>query len=173
MALVAGHTLSALLLFATILAIVTPLFVALASLVNLPFSPLLLTGVLVSPLLALPAIGIGLLVSAAAPTARSAIFFFAVILAALIVVQIGYGALAQVPPTTRYYDALLFLREVLRVIREALQWLSPLALLSEGLDAAVRADWPDMVLHLATGIVGGVVWLALAVWALHRRGVLP
>jgi hypothetical protein len=171
--LVAGHALSAVLLYAAFLLITTPVFVALAFLVNLPFPPLLLAGIIVSPLFVLPAIGIGLFVSALAPSARSAIFLFAAILAGLIVVQVGYGALMQVPPTTRYYDALLFLREVLRVVREALQWLSPLALLSEGLDAAVRADWRDLAMHAAAGVGGGLVWLALATWALNRRGVLP
>jgi ABC-type transport system involved in multi-copper enzyme maturation permease subunit len=171
--LVAGHALSALLVYAAILLVTTPVFFALAFLVNLPFPPLLLLGIALSPLLVLPAIGIGLVLSALASSARTAIFLFAAILAGLIVVQVGYGALQQVPPTTRYYDALLFLREVLGAVREALRWLSPLALLSEGLDAALRADWRELSLHAAAGFGGGLVWLALATWALNRRGVLP
>ena len=171
--LVAGHAISALLLYIVFLLITTPVYVAIAWVVNLPLSPLLVTGMVVSPLFILPAIGIGLLISAWAPSARSAVFLFAAVLAVLTAVQIGYGALQQVPPTTRYYDALLFLREVLRIVREALLWLSPLALLSEGLDAALRADWAETARLLASGAIGGLVWLALAVWALQRRGVLP
>ena len=54
-----------------------------------------------------------------------------------------------------------------------MQWVSPLALLSQGLDAAFRESWRELLLYVASGIGGAVVWLALAVWALARRGVLP
>ena len=76
-------------------------------------------------------------------------------------------------PTSRYYDALLFLRELLQAMREALQWISPLELLSQGLDAANRASWRELLLHVVSGLVGAAIWVALAVWALGRRGVLP
>jgi hypothetical protein len=96
-----------------------------------------------------------------------------VVLASLLVVQLGYSALLQIPATSRYYDALLFLREVLRALREALHWLSPLALLSDGLDAAVRADWRELALNASSGLAGGVIWTVLATRALDHRGVLP
>jgi hypothetical protein len=98
---------------------------------------------------------------------------FATALAFVLAAQVGYSALVQLPPTSRYYDALLFLRELLRVIREALQWVSPLALLNQGLDAAFRGSWRELLLYVASGIGGAAIWLALAVWALTRRGVLP
>jgi hypothetical protein len=114
-----------------------------------------------------------LFISAIASSARGAVFLFAAALAVVLAAQIGYSALLQVPPTSRYYDALLFLRELLRVIRETLQWVSPLALLSQGLDAAFRGSWRELMLCVASGVTGAVIWLALAVWALARRGVLP
>ena len=94
-------------------------------------------------------------------------------LAVVLAAQIGYSALLQIPPTSRYYDALLFLRGLLQVIRETLQWVSPLALLSQGLDATFRGSWHELLLYVASGVGGAVVWLFLAVWALARRGVLP
>ena len=172
-ALIAGHALSGVLLSVLFLLVAVPIFLLLGLLVNLPFPPSLFIGLLAAPAFVAPAIGIGLFISALAPSARSAMFLFAAVLAALVVVQAGYGALAQVPPTTRYYDALLFLREVLRVVREALQWLSPLALLSEGLDAAFRADWREVAALALLGLAGAALWLWLAAWALTRRGVLP
>ena len=171
--LIAGQALSGVLLYILFLLIAVPVFLLLGLLVNLPFPLALLAGLLVSPAFVAPALGIGLVISALAPSARSAIFLFAAVLAALVVVQVGYGVLLQVPPSARYYDALLFLRELLRVVREALQWLSPLALLSEGLDAAIRTDWRELLALALVGLVGGGVWLGLAVWALTRRGVLP
>jgi hypothetical protein len=98
---------------------------------------------------------------------------FAAVLAIVLAAQIGYSALLQIPPTSRYYDALLFLRALLRVIRETLQWVSPLALLSQGLDAAFRGSWRELLLYVASGVGGALTWLVLAVWALARRGVLP
>ena len=41
------------------------------------------------------------------------------------------------------------------------------------IDAALRANWRDLGLHILSGLAGGAVWLALAGWALRRRGVLP
>jgi hypothetical protein len=120
-----------------------------------------------------PAVAIGLFISAIAPSTRSAVFLFALMLAFVLAVQVGYSALLQIPPTSRYYDALLFLRELVRAVRDALQWVSPLALLSAGLDAAARANWPELLRLAVSGLVGTVVWLALAAWAMGRRGVLP
>ncbi len=171
--LIAGQALSGLVLYGIFLLITIPVFLLLALLVNLPFPPLLFAGLLVSPALIAPAIGLGLLISALALSARSAIFLLAVVLASLLVVQLGYSALLQIPATSRYYDALLFLREVLRALREALHWLSPLALLSDGLDAAVRADWRELALNASSGLAGGVIWTVLATRALDHRGVLP
>jgi hypothetical protein len=170
--LVAAHAISGLLMFGALLLLTAPGFLIMALIINLPFPPALLAGLLVSPALVAPALGIGLLVSAASPTARSAMLGVVGIMAALFLVQAGYSALMQAPPTSRYYDALLFLRQLWLMVRATLDWISPLALLSEGLDAAARADWRGLALRTASGLVGGVLWLGLAVYALGRRGVL-
>src|SRR5262249_54545457 len=145
----------------------------LSATVNLPLPPNLLLGAAVSPALVAPAIAIGLCISAVAPSGRSAALIFGLVLAVLLAVQVASSALLQIPPTSRYYDALLFLREALATFRNVLSWLSPLALLSEGLDAAYRADWSELVAYSGIGLVGCIVWSALAVWALMQRGVLP
>jgi ABC-type transport system involved in multi-copper enzyme maturation permease subunit len=171
--LLAAQALSGLVLAGLFLLLTTPVFLVMSLLVNVPFPRLLLAGLLLSPALLAPAIGIGLFLSAIMPTARAAIFGLAAVLAALLVVQIGYSVLLQVPPTSRYYDALLFLRQALQSVRAAVHWLSPLTLLSDGLDAAVRGSWRELALDVASSLVGGVIWLALAAAALARRGVLP
>jgi ABC-type transport system involved in multi-copper enzyme maturation permease subunit len=171
--LVGGHLLAALVVYGLFMLIAIPLLALLGLIANLPLPPALLPGLLVSPLLVLPAVGIGLFISAIAPSGRSALFLFVIALAFVLVVQLGYSALLQIPPTSRYYDALLFLREAVRVVRDALRWISPLALVSEGLDAAYRADWQGLAQQALAGLAGVAVWSALAVWALQRRGVLP
>jgi hypothetical protein len=171
--LVGAHLVGAIAVYIVFLLLTMPLFAVLAALTNLPLPVTLFAGVVVSPALVAPAIGIGLFISAIASSARSAVFLFAAALAVVLAAQLGYSALLQIPPTSRYYDALLFLRDLLRVIREVLQWVSPLALLSQGLDAAFRGNWRELLLSVVSGIGGAVIWLGLAVWALGRRGVLP
>jgi hypothetical protein len=171
--LVGAHLVGAIVVYTLFMLITMPIIAVLAALTNLPLPASLIAGVLVSPALVAPAIGIGLFISAIASSARGAVFLFATALAFVLAAQVGYSALVQIPPTSRYYDALLFLRELLQLIRDALQWVSPLALLSQGLDAAFRGSWRELLLYVASGIGGAAIWLALAVWALTRRGVLP
>jgi hypothetical protein len=171
--LIGAHLVGAIAVYIVFMLLTMPLFAVLAAFTNLPLPATLVAGVLVSLALVAPAIGIGLFISAIASSARGAVFLFAAALAVVLAAQIGYSALLQIPPTSRYYDALLFLRELLRVIRETLRWVSPLALLSQGLDAAFRGSWRELLLYVASGIGGALIWLSLAVWALARRGVLP
>lgn len=171
--LVGAHVLAALVLYAIIVVMTIPLMYALSGLVNLPFSPNLLLGAVISPLLMAPAIAIGLLISTVAPSARSAALIFGLVLAVLLAVQLGSSALVQIPSTSRYYDALLFLRQSLGTVRGILNWVSPIALLSDGLDAAYRADWSALLALCVGGVIGCAVWSALAIRALNQRGVLP
>lgn len=171
--LIGGHMLAGLALYALLLCITTPLLGLLALLTNLPFPPMLLVGIVLSPIFVAAALGVGLCISSIAPSSRSAMFFFVAALFLLLALQIGYSALLSIPSSSRYYDALLFLRELLRVIRNALDWLSPGALLQQGLDAAMRASWQDMARTMFAAILGGGLWFMLAVWGIKHRGVLP
>src|SRR4051794_3760380 len=124
--LVGAHLLAALVLYALIVLMTVPLMFALSELVNLPFSSNLLLGAAISPLLMAPAIAVGLLISTVAPSARSAALIFGLVLAVLLAVQLGSSALVQIPSTSRYYDALLFLRQSLGTVRGILSWVSPI-----------------------------------------------
>jgi hypothetical protein len=171
--LLSGHLLAGVAIYGLMLVLTTPLLVVLGLLTNLPFPPLLLAGVAVAPVFALVAVAMGLFISSIASTSRSAMFVFIAVVLLVLGVQGGYRALLSVPPTSTYYDALLFLRMLLRTISAGLDWVSPIALLSGGLDAALRANWSDLLLRAGAALAGGIVWLWLAIWGLGRRGVLP
>jgi ABC-type transport system involved in multi-copper enzyme maturation permease subunit len=171
--LLGGHLLAGLAVYALLIALATPLLVLLAFLTNLPFPPLLLVGALVAPLFALVAVALGLFISSVAASSRSAMFLFVGVVLLALGIQAGYQAMLSVPPTSRYYDALLFVRALLRTLSDVLDWVSPTALLSAGFDAALRANWLDLLLRVAAALIGCGVWLWLAVWGLNRRGVLP
>jgi ABC-2 family transporter protein len=171
--LLGGHLLAGVAIYGLMLVLTTPLLVLLALLTNVPFPPLLLVGAAVAPVFALAAVALGLFISSIASTSRSAMFVFIAVVLLALGIQGGYRALLSVPPTSTYYDALLFLRVLLRAISAGLDWVSPIALLSGGLDAVLRASWMDLLLRAAAALIGSAVWLGLAVWGLGRRGVLP
>jgi ABC-2 family transporter protein len=169
---IGGHVLAGSAIFGLLVLVVTPLLGMLSLLTNLPFPPLLLIGLLASPIFAATAVTIGLFISTIAASSRSAMFFFGATLIVALAIPLGYSALLSIPPTSRYYDALLFVRELMRTLRDFLSWVSPYALLSASIDAAVRGNWPDLMQRIAVGILGSIAWGALAIWGLRQRGVL-
>ena len=170
---IGGHLLAGTALYGLLTLAVAPLLGLISVLTNLPFPPSLLVGLLAAPVFAAVAVAIGLCISTIAASSRSAMFFFGATLLVVLAIPIAYTALLSVPPTSRYYDALLFLRDLVRMLRDLLSWISPYTLLSAGLDAAMRSSWGDLIQRLVAGVVGCVVWAALAIWGLQRRGVLP
>ena len=170
---IGGHLLAGTALYGLLMLAAAPLLGLLSALTNLPFPPSLLVGLLAAPVFAAVAVAIGLCISTIAASSRSAMLFFGATLLIVLAIPIGYTALLSVAPTSRYYDALLFLRDIVRMLRDLLSWISPYTLLSAGLDAAMRASWGDLIQRLAAGVIGCVAWAALAIWGLQRRGVLP
>jgi hypothetical protein len=153
--------------------LLAPPLLLLAWVTNFVVPPALLWGLVPSLLVAGLAIAFGLFLSAAAPSARAAILLLVGATLLLVVVQGGYAALLNIPPTSRYYDALLFLRVLLRQTQSFLQWVSPFRMLDAVLGAALRADWVALLRYCGAALLGTVVWLGAAIWALQRRGVLP
>jgi ABC-2 family transporter len=170
---IGGHMLAGAALYTLLVLAAGPLLGLLAALTNLPFPPLLLVGLLVSPVFAAVAVAIGLFISTIAGSSRGAMFIFGATLLLVLAIPIGYTALLSVPPTSRYYDALLFLRDLVRMLRDLLNWISPYALISAAADAAMRASWGDLIQRLVVGVAGCAVWVGLAIWGMQRRGVLP
>lgn len=171
--LVGAHYLSGLAVYVLFLALLAlPLFL-LAWATNFVVPPALLWGLPPSLLVAGLAVSFGLFISAAAPSGRVAILFLIAATLLLVVVQGGYAALLNIPPTSRYYDALLFLRVLLRQIHTFLQWVSPFRMLDALLGAAMRADWVALLQYSSAALLGTAAWLAAAIWAIRRRGVLP
>jgi hypothetical protein len=171
--LVGGHLLAGVALYGLLVLMAAPLLGLIGAMTNLPFPALLLVGLLVSPVFATVAVAVGLFISTIAASTRSAMFFFGATLLVVLAIPIAYSALLSVPPTSRYYDAMLFLRELVRTLRDLLNWVSPFALLSAGLDAAMRGSWSDLLQRLVVGAASCLIWAALAIWGSQRRGVLP
>lgn len=171
--LIAGHLLAGAGLAALLALVSAPLLWALALATNLPLPPQLLVGLLLSPIFGVLAVAIGLFISTIAPSSRAAMFFFGAIFLIVVAIPAGYTAMLSIPPSSRYYDALLFIRAALRTLRDLLNWASPFALLGASLDASLRGSWLELLQRVAVGIAETAAWGALAIWGFHRRGVLP
>lgn len=113
-----------------------------------------------------------LFVSAAAPSARAAVLILVAGILVLLGLQSAYTALLSVPPTSRFYDALLFIRTILANLQSVLAWLSPFRMLDVILTASLNNDWLALIKQLGISLVATLVWLVTAVRMLRRRGVL-
>jgi ABC-type transport system involved in multi-copper enzyme maturation permease subunit len=172
-ALLGGHFMAGIGLYGVVVVMLMSALAVMAFMTNLVLPVALLWGLALSVLAAGVAVAFGLFLSAIAPSSRGAVLFLLATVALLLAVQGGHAALLSVPPTGRYYDALLFLREVLRSASDLLLWVSPIGMLERSLDAALRADLQTMAAVSAGALVTAALWLSLAVLAVRRRGVLP
>lgn len=173
LALVGAHALAGIAVYAFLMVWLVPLLLLLGALTNFVVPIALIWGLLPTLLVAGLAVAFGLFLSAIAPSGRAAVLLLIVAILLLLALQAGYIALLNIPPTSRYYDALLYARVVLRNLNGLLLLISPFRMLDQGLGAALRGDRPTLLQNAAAAAVGMAVWLGAAVWALRRRGVLP
>jgi hypothetical protein len=171
--LVGGYFLGGLATYAAFLILVAPPLLIGAAVMNFVVPSALVWALIPTVIVAGLAVSFGLFVSAAAPSARAAVFLLVGATLILLALQGGFVALLSIPPTSRFYDALLFLRVVLRNVNIFLLWVSPFSMADAVLESVLRADWLALAGHLGAALGGTAVWLSGAVWALRRRGVLP
>ncbi|MBI5880126.1 MAG: ABC transporter permease subunit [Chloroflexi bacterium] len=142
---------------------------------NLYFAPDLLWVAALSVLAGGMLVAFSLLVSTATRSARAAVIVFLLIVVVVAAVQIGYGvvATAVATPEANRANPLLFLRDVLQLLNQVADWVSPFAYLSRGIDALVVGDAAGFASAAALTAAATVLCLALAVRSLQRRGVRP
>ena len=160
-------------LFALFLIMLAPIFLLIGWISNFVIPVALLWGLFPIVFVAAGSVAFGLFLSTAAPSSRSAILLLVAALFTLLFLQGAYAALVNVPPTARFYDALLFLRVVLRNLQNILSWISPFEMTEILLDAALRGDWVRIILQSGIALLGALLWLIAAIRALSVRGVLP
>ncbi len=171
--LLTGNLLAGVIVYVLFLLLVLPPLLILAWVTNFVVPPALIGGLLPTVLIAAVTIAFGLVISTIAPSGRAAVLFLVAAMLALLAIQAGYAALLGLPPTSRFYDALLFLRVLLRNLQELLLYVSPFRLLDAALAAVLRADLVSLGRYLLVALLGTLAWLGVAVLAFRRRGVLP
>lgn len=171
--LVGGHFFAGLLVYLFFVLLTLPVLLLLAWATNFVVPPQLLWAIIPSLFAVAVAIAFGLFISAAAPSARAAVLLLVAGILILLGLQSIYTALLNIPPTSRFFDALLFIRTILVNLQTLLLWLSPFHMLDTMLTAAINDDWLTLVRQIGTALVATAVWLFAAVRMLRYRGVLP
>lgn len=171
--LIGGNFLAGLLVYIFFVLLTLPILLLLAWVTNFVIPTQLLWAIIPSLLVVGLTIAFGLFVSAAAPTARTAMLILVAVILVLLGLQSAYTALLNIPPTSSYYDALLFIRTILASLQTILSWFSPFRMLDVILTASINNDWVVLIRQLGIALGGTAVWLFAAIHMLRRKGVLP
>jgi hypothetical protein len=171
--LIGGNFLAGLIIYILFVLLTLPMLFLLAWATNFVVPTQLLWATIPTLFVVGVSIAFGLFVSATAPSARSAVLILVAGILILLGLQSAYTALLNIPPTSRFFDALLFLRTILANLQTILSWLSPFRMLDVILTASLNNDWLILIRQLGIALVTTAVWLFTAVRMLQRRGVLP
>ena len=171
--LIGGNFLAGLLVYILFILLTLPILLLLAWITNFVIPTILLWAIIPTIFAVGVTIAFGLFVSAAAPSARAAVLVLVAGILILLGLQSAYTALLNVPPTSRFFDALLFIRTILANLQTILSWLSPFRMLDVILTSSLNNDWLALIKQLGIALVMIVIWLFAAVRMLRHRGVLP
>ncbi len=171
--LIGGNFLAGLLVYILFVLLTLPILLLLAWITNFVIPLILLWAIIPTILAVSVTIAFGLFVSAAAPSARAAVLILVAGILILLGLQSAYTALLNIPPTSRFFDALLLIRTILANLQTILSWLSPFRMLDVILTSALNNDWLVLVRQLGISLATTAIWLFAAVRMLQRRGVLP
>lgn len=171
--LIGGNFLAGLLVYILFVLLTLPILLLLAWITNFVIPVILLWAIIPTILAVSVTIAFGLFVSAAAPSARAAVLILVAGILILLGLQSAYTALLNIPPTSRFFDALLLIRTILANLQTILSWLSPFRMLDVILTSSLNSDWLALVRQLGISLATTIIWLFAAVRMLQRRGVLP
>lgn len=146
-------------------------FALYAGLTNLIF-PLSMTWVIVLSVLTISAIiAFGMFLSTLTGTARAALLLLLGVVLLFVVIQAGHELLANVSSQDRYYNPILFLKNVFSFLNRVANWLSPFSYLNQGMNAVRRGDGTPYLVMLLVSAIYAVVFLGLSMVTLERKGV--
>ena len=164
---------ASLLIYIFFVLLTLPILILLAWITNFVIPVNLLWAIIPTLFAAGVTISFSLFVSAASPSARVAVLILVAGILILLGLQSAYTALLNIPPTSRYFDALLLIRTILANLQSVLSWVSPFRMIDVILTSFLNNDWSLLFRQLGIALVATAVWLFAAIRLLQRRGVLP
>lgn len=146
-------------------------FILYADLTNLIF-PFSMTWVIILSVLTISAaIAFGIFLSTLTGTARAALLLFLGVVLVFVAIQAGHEVLANISPQGRYYNPILFLKNVFSFLNKVANWLSPFSYFNQGMNAVRRSSGISYLVMLLVSAVYSVAFLGLSMVTLERRGV--
>lgn len=167
-----GNLLSGILIYIFFAFLTLPILLLIVWITNFVAPVVLLWAVIPTILATGVALAFGLFISSAASSARVAVLIFVAVILVLLGLQSAYSALQNIPPTSRFFDALQFLRSILASLQIFLSWISPFRMLDIMLLSSLNNDWLELFRQMGISLGMTIVWFVAAVRMLQRRGVV-
>ena len=115
-------------------------------------------------------VSFGLFISSLTSRVRSSVITLIAIFGAFLAIQFSYNTLLGLEKESLPIS-LFYIRETLQLIFKGINWVSPFAYISRGLDSVILDNWSLFFTNVLYCIVYVVVFLSLSIFIMNRRGV--
>jgi ABC-type transport system involved in multi-copper enzyme maturation permease subunit len=167
---VLGRFLGQLTYYLIALPLVLVFFVGYATSMNLRIGPGFLGAIALSPFTVASVVGFGFLIAAFLRKTRVTVVVLLAVILVLLGVQFGHVLLPILQPAEAD-TTLLVLTNVVDVMYRIVEWISPFAYLTKGMDAA-QIGAPELYGQVVlASLAYTVVTLSLSVWVLREKGI--
>jgi ABC-type transport system involved in multi-copper enzyme maturation permease subunit len=152
------------------LPLVLVFFIGYATSVNLRIGPGFLGAIALSPFTVASVVGFGFLIAAYLRKTRVTVVVLLAVILVLLGVQFAHVLLPALP-STESGTTLLVLTEVVDVMYRVVEWISPFAYLTKGVDAA-QIGAPELYGKVVlASLAYTIITLVLSVWVLRGKGI--
>jgi ABC-type transport system involved in multi-copper enzyme maturation permease subunit len=167
---VLGRFLGQLTYYLIALPLVLVFFIGYATSVNLRIGPGFLGAIALSPFTVASVVGFGFLIAAYLRKTRITVVVLLAVILVLLAVQFAHVLLPTLQPAEAD-TTLLVLTDVVDVMYRVVEWISPFAYLTKGVDAA-QIGAPELYGKVVlASIAYTIITLVLSVWVLREKGI--
>ncbi len=145
-------------------------FYLVSTFTNLGFTPGLIRALIMGIFLISCVVSFGLFISSFTGRVRSSIIALIALLGAFLAIQFSYSTLLGIEKESLSVP-LFYLRQTLHIVFQGINWVSPFAFLSRGLDSVVLESWPLFFTNILYCVIYSVIFLSLSIFIMNRRGV--
>mgnify|MGYP005854716305 CR=1 FL=1 len=145
-------------------------FFLVSSFTNLGFPLGLIRALVMGVFLISCVVSFGLFISSLTSRVRSSIITLIAIFGAFLAIQFSYSTLLGMEKESLSVS-LFYIRQTLQLIFQGVNWVSPFAFLSRGLDSVVLENWSLFFTNVLYCVIYSIVFLSLSIFIMNRRGV--
>ncbi|MEN3186438.1 MAG: ABC transporter permease subunit [Atribacterota bacterium] len=145
-------------------------FYIVSVLTNLGFTGGLVRALVMGVFLISCVVSFGLFISSLTGRIRSSIITLIAILGAFLAIQFVYGMFLGIEKES-LSPSMLYLRQATAYVFHTINWISPFAYLSRGLDSVVLENWTLYLTHVLYCVIYSLVFVFLSIYAMGKKGV--